>query len=244
MENIEEKHRWRDLCFDGYYKYVFNNKGQIIEDTWYDANDKILCKNTMAYNGMKYRIEQSSYSPEGISEKMICKLNKQGAIIGHERYTHVDGEGLVLAEIGVHCYNKNGKVKEVEHYDTDAKLIKSIKFHYNSRGILVKAFEWEIDHELTINVLHNYDNAGLKTECIIEYSETIPYFDYNKVVVKYDKRQNETFAGFYNQNNEIVKEKMWEFIYNDYNNWEEKLMYENGKLVQAVKREIEYWEES
>ncbi len=244
MKNAEVKYRWKNLPFKGLDKYVFNHKGQITEITRFDENNKMVWKNTLTHNGKDYWIEQSIYMPGGVSEKTICRLNKQGVRTGHEWYLDIDFEGFFLAEIALYFYDKKGRIKGVEYYDTEAKLSRTEIDRHDSSGNLVETIERDPDNKIKSRLLDKFDKAGLKTERIIEYCETNPHFDHNKIVTKYDNRQNETFTKFYNRKNEIVKENAYEYIYNDYNNWEEMMVYENGKLVEIIRREIEYWGES
>lgn len=244
MKNAEVKYRWKNLPFKGHYKYLFNEKGQLTAIIRFDENDKMSWKNILTYNGKDYWIEQSIYMPGGVSDKTICSLNKQGVRTGHEWYVDIEGEGFFLAEIALYFYDKKGRIKETEYYDTEAKLRKTETDHYDNSGNLVETIECDPDNKIKSRLLDKFDKAGLKTECIIENYEANPRFDHNKIVTKYDNRQNETSTKYYNRKNEIVKEMLFEYIYNDYNNWEEMMVYENGKLVEIIKREIEYFGES
>ena len=168
----------------GTNKMKYNAKGEIIEQSEFDAEGNKTGKTTWKYNSKGTAIESVEYDAEGNKTgKTTWKYNSKGKVLEVVEY---DAEGnetgkstwkynskgdiieAPASEIGgdygiskITCkYDKRGNRVEFAGYDNSDSLVLKKRWYYSKDGILVLAEKYDSTGSLAKVALYSYDKRG------------------------------------------------------------------------------------
>ncbi len=136
-------------------------------------------------------------------------------------------------------FGKNGKILEVAEFYTDGQLDNRKKYTYDQQGRVIQEKIYDSDDSLKNIFTFKYNEQGHEVEKKWLYSDgsvmgewTHTYDEYGNLIEEYSYTFDEDLDTTYT----------YEYKYDKYNNWIRKITYEDGKIINIEKREIEYYE--
>lgn len=248
--------------FDSYH---FDEKGYLTDS--YNTTTHTVSKNVYDKKGRIIRIE-SENKYDKLNWLLIFEYNQRGNVIKEKYYTNgklkttifiYDNNNRIIAS---QSYDKKGKPisKEILRYNQKGDIFHSINYYategiyyeylnkYNEKGLLIQAFKsaspketgkrnWRLENEFV------YDEND-------ELQKSTKYYLGNKSVTLYRKdtygnkiREFEKELDVIPPTKEKIIEKT-EFKYDNQGNWISKKVFENGKLMTKLVRNIEYYDEN
>ena len=142
----------------GTNKMKYNAKGEIIEQSEFDAEGNKTGKTTWKYNSKGKVLEVVEYDAEGNETgKSTWKYNSKGDII--EAPASEIGGDYGISKITCK-YDKRGNRVEFAGYDNSDSLVLKKRWYYSKDGILVLAEKYDSTGSLAKVALYSYDKRG------------------------------------------------------------------------------------
>ena len=140
---------------DGRFK-IYNEKGNKIEENYYNSNGSLIYKNTYKYDEKGNKIEENYYNSNGrLYSKTTYKYDEKGNKI--EEY-HYDEDGKFNYKY-TYKYDEKGNKIEENWYDSDGSLYEkhTYKYEYDKNNNWTQRIQYK--NTIPLNI----------TERIIEY---------------------------------------------------------------------------
>ncbi|GIM53243.1 hypothetical protein CAPN004_22730 [Capnocytophaga cynodegmi] len=222
--------------------WKYDDKGNEIENIWYNGNDKNGSKRTLKYDDKGNEIEYIMYYENGkIDSKITSKY---------------DDKGNKIERIG---YNRNGKIdfKETREYNNQGNLIEEIRYRrdgkidfketwkYDSQGNKMERYEGRQDRKKWQEAFSKftYENNRTTIERVrytngnISSEETWRYDEKGKLIEVSERKK---------QNTGKWKEELTKYEYDDQDNWIQEMIFKQQRNKQIISKriqEIEYYQD-
>lgn len=164
--------------------------GNLTEQIAYDADSKIMWRNTTTYNnGLKS--EFSEYDKNGLLRARTIYQYTDGKLADESGY---DGDGALLWKI-IYKYDAAGKAQEVSEYAGDGTLDIRETYTYTDDGKIESITTYDTYAEKSEKKIFRYASNGTLSE-ITTYDDTKQVT--NRIIIKYDAGSNVSKVSEYN----------------------------------------------
>ena len=139
---------------DGRFK-IYNEKGNKIEENYYNSNGRLIYKNTYKYDEKGNKIEENYYNSNGrLYSKTTYKYDEKGNKI--EDY-HYDEDGKFNYKY-TYKYDEKGNIIEENHYDSNGRLDSKYTYEYDKNNNWTQRIEYKntIPHRITERIIEYY----------------------------------------------------------------------------------------
>ena len=140
---------------DGHFK-IYNEKGNKIEENYYNSNGSLIYKNTYKYDEKGNMIEDNFYD------------SNDGSLIYKNTYK----------------YDEKGNKIEEYHYDEDGKFNYKYTYKYDEKGNNIEKNNYDSNGKLDSKYTYEYDKNNNWTQRI-EYKNTIPHRITERIIEYY-----------------------------------------------------------
>ena len=139
---------------DGHFK-IYNEKGNKIEENYYNSNGSLIYKNTYKYDEKGNKIEENYYNSNGrLYSKTTYKYDEKGNKI--EEY-HYDEDGKFNYKY-TYKYDEKGNNIEKNNYDSNGRLDSKYTYEYDKNNNWTQRIEYKntIPHRITERIIEYY----------------------------------------------------------------------------------------
>ena len=140
---------------DGRFK-IYNEKGNKIEENYYNSNGRLYSKTTYKYDEKGNMIEDNFYDSDdgSLIYKNTYKYDEKGNII--EEY-HYDEDGKFNYK-NTYKYDEKGNIIEENHYDSNGRLDSKYTYEYDKNNNWTQRIEYKntIPHRITERIIEYY----------------------------------------------------------------------------------------
>ena len=140
---------------DGHFK-IYNEKGNKIEENYYNSNGRLYSKTTYKYDEKGNMIEDNFYDSD------------DGSLIYKNTYK----------------YDEKGNKIEEYHYDEDGKFNYKYTYKYDEKGNNIEKNNYDSNGRLDSKHTYEYDKNNNWTQRI-EYKNTIPHRITERIIEYY-----------------------------------------------------------
>ena len=140
---------------DGHFK-IYNEKGNKIEENYYNSNGRLYSKTTYKYDEKGNMIEDNFYDSD------------DGSLIYKNTYK----------------YDEKGNKIEEYHYDEDGKFNYKYTYKYDEKGNNIEKNNYDSNGRLDSKYTYEYDKNNNWTQRI-EYKNTIPHRITERIIEYY-----------------------------------------------------------
>ena len=140
---------------DGRFK-IYNEKGNKIEENYYNSNGSLIYKNTYKYDEKGNIIEENYYNSNGrLYSKTTYKYDEKGNMIEDNFYDSDDGS---LIYKNTYKYDEKGNIIEENHYDSNGRLDSKYTYEYDKNNNWTQRIEYKntIPHRITERIIEYY----------------------------------------------------------------------------------------
>ena len=147
--------RWGDWDANSYI--IFNDKGNIVEENWYNPGDFFNLKRTYKYNDKGNVIKRNQYNSDSdgsLDYRNTYKYNDKGNKIECNVY--------YLKSSGTYITNTHSEGNKIEYngYNPNGSLNSKTKYKYDDKGNIVEYNRYNSDGSLDIRYIDKYDDKG------------------------------------------------------------------------------------
>ena len=209
-------------------KFVFNNKGDLIEETieqvkfgdYIQEKDKLdfeIVINTkmykIEYDNNENIVEYNAVDSDSTASSHTFKYDDNGLLIETNFFRY----GRLSSRLKYSYPERRGEDLKSEinryYYGGDGELVDKTNFLYHNNGKLLREYHSNDDHTNSSHLIYYYyDNKGN--------------------IIKEDST---TITG--------ISERTFEYKYDSKNNWIMCIEYLNDKPLKIIKRDIEYYDD-
>lgn len=191
----------------------------------------------MVYDQNGKHQETNAYDVENkLIKKMIPTYNDKGLEIENNTYDH-EGD-LLQKQVYIHD-KKNYITKYIAYYANGDKASQIENLYH--KDILVGASIYDYENKNISKRQYEYNPQGKHIKTIVTESDLD-----NKListyVFKFNDKEDEAEMEIFDENNESQGKLWYQYIYDQYNNWTSKTIYEGFVPLQITEREITYYE--
>lgn len=165
----------------------------------------------------------------------LYSFNEKGDLVKEEIYES-DGH---LKEESVYKYLSEGYQKEVLSYTDDGALKSKEVYRYNEYGAPVDDSPY-VTMQYYPTTRSEYDENGNE---IVRKKYDGTGFLYEKIIFKYDEKNNETESVIHNYNTHTEQHRTNQYVFDKLGNWISKKEFFEDKLIRVIKRNIEYFQQ-
>ena len=140
---------------DGHFK-IYNEKGNKIEENYYNSNGSLIYKNTYKYDEKGNKIEENYYNSNGrLYSKTTYKYDEKGNMIEDNFYDSDDGS---LIYKNTYKYDEKGNNIEKNNYDSNGRLDSKYTYEYDKNNNWTQRIEYKntIPHRITERIIEYY----------------------------------------------------------------------------------------
>ena len=140
---------------DGRFK-IYNEKGNKIEENYYNSNGSLIYKNTYKYDEKGNKIEENYYNSNGrLYSKTTYKYDEKGNMIEDNFYDSDDGSLIYKT---TYKYDEKGNIIEENHYDSNGRLDSKYTYEYDKNNNWTQRIEYKntIPHRITERIIEYY----------------------------------------------------------------------------------------
>ena len=151
---------------------IYNEKGNKIEENYYNSNGSLDFKDTYKYDEKGNKIEKNRYNSDGsLYYKVTYKYDGKGNKI---EVNHYDSNGSLILKY-TYKYDENGNKIEECWYNEDGSLIVKFTPKYDENGNMMEVNNYDSNGSLhkKFTYKYEYDKNNNWTQRI-EYKNTIP----------------------------------------------------------------------
>ncbi len=211
---------------------TFNRNGYLISRNIYDYKGTLKQENFFKYNSRQNLTEHITKLDGSIESRMEYYYNNSDVAIRSKYYLWNDFliEDCVCLDINTggnektFCYDDKGNIDHIV-YDT-----------INEKGLITEFKVCKPDGRVTGGYASVYDDQNRERKRVFPASQF-----YNKLVIIYDEWHNEIEELLYDPGNILHKHRKFVYKFDDYNNWIEKTIIENGMPEEVFERNIRYF---
>ena len=137
---------------DGHFK-IYNEKGNKIEENYYNSNGRLYSKTTYKYDENGNIIEKNGHNYDG-SYKITYKYDEKGNNIEQNNYKY-DGSFLYKY---TYKYDEKGNNIEKNNYDSNGRLDSKYTYEYDKNNNWTQRIEYKntIPHRITERIIEYY----------------------------------------------------------------------------------------
>jgi hypothetical protein len=186
------------------------------------------------FNNLGNKTDDLKYSADGKIDKTYAyKYDSLGRRIEQNQFTS-DGK---LSRRIIYKYDEKGNITEDNSYNHEGSFDKKYTYKYDSQRNVIEDNSFDSSHKLLKKFTYDYDGSGNKSESSQYTADGKPD---KKSVYKYDMNRNiieETITT--PDGMQVRYTYLYEF--DKKYNWTRKIKFSEGKAVNLVEREIEYY---
>lgn len=180
------------------------------------------------------KIEDVRYNPDGTINKQYKYHCKSGVRTLQEQF---DGEGKVIRIIK-YIYDSKGNCTEDNSYGPEGDHEKKYTYLYDDNGNIIEDKSFSNEGVLGKIFKYKYDDSGLKIENIRYYPDGS--FD-KKITYKYDDNRNVIEELCLKENGETKWKNTYQYKYDKTGNWIRMVEFQDGKASYIIERGITYF---
>ena len=165
------------------YFNIYNEKGNKIEDNFYDSDGNLSSKDTYEYDEKGNKIEKNVYDSNGrFHSKYTYKYDEKGNMIEDNVY---DSNGRLYFK-KTYKYDEKGNKIEENWYNSDGRLHSKYTYKYDEKGNNIEENYYNSNGRLyeKHTYKYEYDKNNNWTQRI-EYKNTIPHRITEKIIEYY-----------------------------------------------------------
>ena len=210
---------------------IFNQAGNETERVRLNAHNKLVHKNYFTYDESEKLIMHYVHEPGGVSMKYLYRYDSKGTCRGFDFYIY----GFIPADFWHYTEEKDGRY-QTEVYDIDGELTEITWFTKDANGNLVDLKRCRADGKVIEHYVSRYDDQNRESE----RTGLVMHFC-NRMVRRFDEKENEKEMIFYDRENKIQKHFINEYSFDIFGNWIKKTVFLNGAIHEMEEREFIYY---
>jgi len=216
--------------------YTYDKAGNLLETITYTGDGSIAKKVSTEYDKKNQLIKSSEYSTS-FGELLLNKIDKMEYDKDGNKVREIalDAEGKKWGS-GEWKYDKRGNEIEWVNLTESGEIKVRQTFHYTKKNVLTTRKTYDKDEKLTDEA--NLDKYG-QPLTLIRYDDSGNIS--RKSGKRYDKYGNVTAELSYDPDGAESVNVEFKYSYDDKNNWIEQIIYQDGKAVYIMEREISYY---
>jgi hypothetical protein len=223
-------------------EYLFNHKGNFIEQNRYEPSVELEIKTKYKYDENGLLVERYSYYSNG--EEFAGDFYFYDTLGNRVKIKEKEYPGFNSYCWRYYSYDQNHNITELRFInpkggmDLTETLINRHGYSYDKKGNQIEDKWYNSDHSLHSVRTNNYNSKNLKIE------STLFLVSENKIVNKEEFKYNEK-NDIVESNNTYVDENTYntkyEYKYDERNNWIEKIEFSNGEADRITERIFTYY---
>ena len=140
----------------GKMKRTYDSVGNILTQSYYDADAKLMWREVTSYNGDK-KTDSCDYNSEGeMKSKVIYKYDENSRLVTKSMYS-ANGS---LDEEESYTYLENGKIDTIVHIDAYQSTVSREVFRYGANDQLVEVINYNDGNVVTKRTQFKFDKVG------------------------------------------------------------------------------------
>ncbi|MFJ1473345.1 sugar-binding protein [Capnocytophaga cynodegmi] len=214
---------------------TFDDRGYKVESNMYNKHGNLQNKIIYKYNDKNKRLSRDVYGERGyIKNKYVYIYDEKG----HKTAYHCYNSRGELVESWL--YNNDDRGREVEVvYQVPKRSSETRKFlyKYDKSGNVEELSKYSKDDVPEVTWKYIYDKKSLVTELHTYKDNKL----FRKRVTKYDAYGNPTQMREYDNDGRFIEETDYEYQFDAYGNWIQRIDYVNSFPKLMYEREIVYY---
>lgn len=190
-EIIRDEHYIAENELDSIIVNEYNEKEQLISNAHYGHDESLIQKNTFAYDEEENLICQNSYYGEGCDPYTSHFVYQNGLLQRQDAY---ENDQFISTE-KEYTYNEEGLIAKLIEYDEDGKIQYITTNEYNDEKLLIRRVRDEIAEKDRRTYLFEYDEHQNKVkELIYDYDDVLiskSYFLFNEKNLMIEKEDED-----------------------------------------------------
>ena len=235
--------------------YANEKSGEIIKEKKCDDNNY-----SVIYNDKGEKAELTVHGSGWRNEKRLFKYDTKGNLSELHLF---DADNKLLSKYIDNC-DENGNKIESNLYDADNNLLNRQAYKYDEKGSETERNEYNSKNMLVLKHIYKYDQEGNQIASST-YSSTdsfenksldkfddkgnrieTNYYTAESVIEskgtwKYDEKNNPTEENWYNQQGILNSSYIYNYVYDQKDNWIKKIEFEKNISKRIIIREITYF---
>jgi hypothetical protein len=229
---VIKRKRADDLTFHYEMHSFYNETGDLLHESSYNLDGKLVQKTIFNYNNERKPIEELIFDLNGIIHKTEFMYHDNGKEKGRRSYL----QGNILYETLINIFDYNGKMIEVRGLNPEVDILFTRTYKDDEKGNLIEFTECKVDGNFVEKHISKYDENNREVERIAMNTR---FFD--RIITKYDEFHNEIEEIAYRDKEVIDLYRNFEYLFDEQKNWVQKKVFEQGESIEIIRREIEYF---
>ncbi|GIZ15225.1 hypothetical protein [Capnocytophaga catalasegens] len=233
--------------------YVYDNKGNKIEENLYDFSKKSenLPTETSSITEKNDLEEEETKPMVRIPQRLlqINTFNSQGTLWKTNLYFY-DEKGNIFENIEYngrseqtakkgYIYDSNNKEIGYINYDSKNNVLAKYVYMYDEKGNIAEKTHYDPQGEIIKIQRSKYDAKNNEIEQhFFDSKNNLLYF----YILKYDRRGNVMELDSYNPDGTLNVKNHWKYTFDTKGNWIQKIEYTSDKSYFIIERTIEYYQ--
>jgi len=169
-------------------------------------------------------------------DNLLKKYSYENVKGKREKLVVTDAKGKLIRTV-IYTYNKKGLLENDQSYDAAGKPEKTLIYAYDDKGLLRENYSYLKAGEFEMKYSYTYDYKGNidKTICFTEGGNLVEERQY-----KYNENGQVISELIKNELGEILKSTTFQYVTDKKKNWTEKTVLVDKHPVNLIKREIVY----
>jgi len=214
------------------FKYNFDENGNMLVEYCYDADSTFLSIWEFFYDENGYKIRSESHDSLENCTKSFEYINDEN---GNAIEQTISNYGWVQDRTE-YTYDSNNMMIENRVYDADDNLVEVNMIEYNENGDYASILKDNLENEEITEYICKYNDEHQMTKAIIYKNEQLhstDLYEYNEF--GYDTKITRIYT-------DSTDSFTYEYIYDEENNWIEKIEYLNEDPFKRYIQEITYYD--
>lgn len=204
-------------------------------DTSREPGDQLVLKHYIVtkFNKNGNRVEDLEFDANNNLFKKNSYENTDGK---RQKLVITDAKAKLIKTV-IYTYNEKGLLENDQSYDAGGKPEKTLIYVYDDKGLLRENYSYLKAGEFEMKYSHIYDYKGNidKTLCFTEGGNLVEERQY-----KYNENGQVISELVKNELGEILKSTTFQYVTDNKKNWTEKTVLVDKHPVNLIKREIVY----
>ncbi|MDD5569887.1 MAG: hypothetical protein PHD97_01905 [Bacteroidales bacterium] len=136
-----------------YVTYSYNINDSIIEETYFDKNDKLTNKKTFKYDNKNQKVEECNFSGNTLINKYTCTYNQFGDKLIESTYLSND----ILSQTIEYVYNDKRKLIDRQVKEDGVSILMRETYYYNAGNNLTEEIKYDRNGNISEHLFYKYD---------------------------------------------------------------------------------------
>lgn len=221
--------------FDYRYTFKYNDGGNRIEETWFDADNALDYRIVRKFSNKGFLMELKKYTDTTTeaTEKYIYEVDPNGNPTKSSMYD----ENEALISTSTYIYDSNGNNTEIDNFDAkgkplgkilcmyDGRHLKTAEDAYTAKSEIMTKKKFQYEYRGNLSQQQNFDNNGKLVE---------------KNIFIYNNNGDENQWNNFDRTGYEIYNYAYKYEYDSHGNWTKKWQLKGAAPVFVNVREITY----